>query len=77
MAVIAEKPVEVAHFLKHCEQRRKYPVLLRVEFQVRQHCGAGCQAPTCPHLVPFLLRRVGSGFDRGAFHGTTSLDRLQ
>lgn len=34
MAAIADKPVEVANFVKHCEQRRKYPVLLRVEFQV-------------------------------------------
>ncbi|XP_059351237.1 receptor-type tyrosine-protein phosphatase mu-like isoform X2 [Daphnia carinata] len=33
MAAIADKPVEVANFVKHCEQRRKYPVLLRVEFQ--------------------------------------------
>ena len=34
MAAIANKPVEVANFSKHCDQRRKYPVLLRVEFQV-------------------------------------------
>lgn len=34
MAAIADKPVDVANFVKHCEQRRKYPVLLRVEFQV-------------------------------------------
>lgn len=34
MAAIADKPVEVANYVKHCEQRRKYPVLLRVEFQV-------------------------------------------
>ncbi|XP_046442634.1 receptor-type tyrosine-protein phosphatase mu-like isoform X3 [Daphnia pulex] len=33
MAAIADKPVDVANFVKHCEQRRKYPVLLRVEFQ--------------------------------------------
>ena len=33
-AAVVEKPVETAHFLKHCEQRKKYPVLLRVEFQV-------------------------------------------
>lgn len=32
-AAVVEKPVETAHFLKHCEQRKKYPVLLRVEFQ--------------------------------------------
>lgn len=35
MAAIADKPVDVANFVKHCEQRRKYPVLLRVEFQVK------------------------------------------
>lgn len=35
MAAIADKPVEVTNFVKHCDQRRKYPVLLRVEFQVR------------------------------------------
>ena len=34
MAAIAEKPVELGNFIKHCDQRRKYPVLLRVEFQV-------------------------------------------
>ena len=34
MAAIAEKPVDAANFIKHCDQRRKYPVLLRVEFQV-------------------------------------------
>lgn len=34
MAAIADKPVDVANFVKHCDQRRKYPVLLRVEFQV-------------------------------------------
>ena len=34
MAVIADRPVEAENFIKHCEQRRKYPVLLRVEFQV-------------------------------------------
>jgi len=33
MAVIADRPVEADNFIKHCEQRRKYPVLLRVEFQ--------------------------------------------
>ena len=37
MAAIADKPVEVTHFVKHCDQRRKYPVLLRVEFQVSSH----------------------------------------
>ena len=35
MAAIAEKPVDAANFIKHCDQRRKYPVLLRVEFQVQ------------------------------------------
>ena len=34
MAAIADKPVEMANLTKHCDQRRKYPVLLRVEFQV-------------------------------------------
>lgn len=34
MAAIADKPVDVTNFVKHCDQRRKYPVLLRVEFQV-------------------------------------------
>ena len=34
MAAIADKPSDVANFGKHCDQRRKYPVLLRVEFQV-------------------------------------------
>ena len=37
MAVIADRPVEADNFIKHCEQRRKYPVLLRVEFQVNLH----------------------------------------
>lgn len=31
---IPDKPIELRHFIKLCEQRRKYPVLYKLEFQV-------------------------------------------
>jgi hypothetical protein len=34
MSAIPAKPVEVKNYIKHCEQRRKFPVLYKVEFQV-------------------------------------------
>lgn len=36
MSTIPNKPVELKNFVKHCEQRRKFPVLYKVEFQVRK-----------------------------------------
>ncbi|CAB3364623.1 Hypothetical predicted protein [Cloeon dipterum] len=33
MSAIPCKPVEVKNYVKHCEQRRKFPVLYKVEFQ--------------------------------------------
>lgn len=36
IAALANKPVPVENFLKHVEQRRRYPALLKVEFQVRE-----------------------------------------
>jgi len=37
MSAIPAKPVEVKNYIKHCEQRRKFPVLYKVEFQVSSH----------------------------------------
>lgn len=31
---IPDKPIELRHFVKLCEQRRKFPVLYKLEFQV-------------------------------------------
>lgn len=31
---IPDKPVELKNFIKFCDQRRKYPVLFKLEFQV-------------------------------------------
>lgn len=31
---IPDKPIELHHFVKLCEQRRKFPVLYKLEFQV-------------------------------------------
>ena len=36
VAAIPKKPVETATFTKFVDQRRKYPALLRVEWQVRK-----------------------------------------
>lgn len=33
MSTIPDKPVETRNFVKHCDQRRKFPVLYKVEFQ--------------------------------------------
>lgn len=30
---IPDKPIELCHFIKLCEQRRKFPVLYKLEFQ--------------------------------------------
>lgn len=30
---IPDKPIELRHFIKLCEQRRKFPVLYKLEFQ--------------------------------------------
>lgn len=45
MSAIPAKPVEVKNYVKHCEQRRKFPVLYKVEFQVsgsRTHVQKQC-----------------------------------
>lgn len=34
MSTIPNKPVPLKSFVKHCDQRRKFPVLYKVEFQV-------------------------------------------
>jgi hypothetical protein len=34
MSAIPAKPIEVKNYVKHCDQRRKFPVLYKVEFQV-------------------------------------------
>lgn len=34
MSTISDKPVAVKNFTKHCEQRRKFPILYKIEFQV-------------------------------------------
>lgn len=31
---IPDKPIELRHFVKLCDQRRKFPVLYKLEFQV-------------------------------------------
>lgn len=33
MSTISDKPVPVKNFIKHCEQRRKFPILYKIEFQ--------------------------------------------
>lgn len=35
---IPDKPIELHHFVKLCEQRRKFPVLYKLEFQVSINC---------------------------------------
>lgn len=34
MSTISDKSVPVKNFTKHCEQRRKFPILYKIEFQV-------------------------------------------
>lgn len=34
MSTIGNKPVPIKGYVKHCDQRRKFPVLYKVEFQV-------------------------------------------
>lgn len=34
---IPDKPIELHHFVKLCEQRRKFPVLYKLEFQVSRN----------------------------------------
>lgn len=57
------KPVSVGDFQKHCAQRRKYPILLKLEFnnavreQEMQHCRHGTKKANVeknqnPRIVP-------------------------
>ncbi|XP_054279293.1 receptor-type tyrosine-protein phosphatase kappa-like [Macrosteles quadrilineatus] len=47
MSTIPSKPVEIKNFVKHCDQRRKFPVLYKVEFQT------ACKVEThsCRHAL--------------------------
>lgn len=36
VATITDSPIELKNYIKVCEERRKFPVLYKLEFQVSQ-----------------------------------------
>ncbi|XP_072156410.1 receptor-type tyrosine-protein phosphatase kappa isoform X2 [Bemisia tabaci] len=68
MSTLPNKPVEKRNMVKHCEQRRKFPVLYKLEFQtavkVETHsCRHACKPANAPKnqnpkCIPYDYNRV-------------------